>query len=140
MGSLNNQGGNEFADGDPANSFNVVLNNNLYWNGGEKIPDGDLLSPLEDDNHRFIANPDLGTDFDSLILPVWDGAAFADGNTRIRDEFLYLAQTYGSPSSYSPAIRTASPDCAPKDDIFRQPRGFFPSFGADQRQIDQSND
>jgi hypothetical protein len=139
MGSFTGEVDNEFADGDPANSVNLTLNNNMYWNGGKKIPNGDLLSPLKDDPHRFVASPRLDTHFDGLILPLWDGSAFPDGKALIRDEFLYLAQTYGTPSNYSPALRNASPGCAPSDDIFKQPRGFFPSFGAAQGYADQAS-
>jgi hypothetical protein len=87
---------------------------------------------MKDDLHRYIANPGLATDFSNMILPVWDGSAFRDGNTYIRDEFIRISREYGSMSNYSPALRTANPDCASKDDIFRQSRGFFPSYGADQ--------
>jgi hypothetical protein len=136
MGSLGDGDTNEFAGGDPANSLNLVLDNNLYWNGGKKLPNGDLLSPLKDDAHRFIADPGLVTDFDNLVLPLWNGSTFPDGNTSIRNEFLYISRKYGSPSSYSPAFRNASRGCAPKDDIFGQARGFYPNFGADQGHTD----
>lgn len=139
MGSSSTENDNEFADGDLANSLNLILDNNLYWNGGKKIPNGDLFSPLKDDTHRVIADPGLDTDFESLILPVWNGSTFPSGNASIRDEFLYLGQKYGSPSSYSPALRNANPNCAPKDDIFQQARGFFPSYGAAQGYMDQSS-
>ncbi len=140
MGSSSNENDNEFSDGDPANNLDLILDNNLYWNGGKKIPNGDLLNPLKDDTHRFIADPGLDTDFENLILPLWNnGSAFPSGNVSIRNEFLYLAQKYGSPSNYSPALRNADPACAPKDDIFQQARGFFPSFGAAQGYMDQAS-
>jgi hypothetical protein len=139
MGSRNNENDNEFADGNPANSLNLVLDNNLYWNGGGKIPNGDLLSPLKDDAHHLIVDPGLDANFDSLLLPIWNGLSFPDGNASIRAEFLHLGRQYGSPTSYSPALKNADPDCAPSDDIFQQARGFFPSFGADQGYTDQSS-
>jgi hypothetical protein len=139
MGSFGDGDANEFTDGDPANSLNLVLDNNLYWNGGRKIPNGDLLSPLKDDPHRYIVDPGLATDFSGLLLPLWDGVAFPDGGARIQDEFLRISSEYGSLSNYSPAIGAARPDCAPQDDIFRQVRGLFPSIGVDQGREEHSS-
>jgi hypothetical protein len=110
----------------------LVLVHNLYWNGGKKIPDGRMLSPMEDDAHRTIADPRLNQDFEKLVLPTWDGKKFPDGATRIEDEFTRLAREYGTLPRYSPAIGIAYPDCAPRDDITRRVRGFIPSLGAEQ--------
>jgi hypothetical protein len=132
MGTPEDADRNEFADGDPGNTVNLVLDQNLYWNGPDVIPDGDLLSPLVDDAHPLIANPELNTRFSDMILPAWDGTKFASGNVLIREEFLRLATAYGTPSMQSPARLKGSPDCASKHDIFRLDRGQFPSFGAAQ--------
>lgn len=132
MGSMGKDDPNEFADGDPSYSLNLVLKNNLYWNGGEKIPKGDLINPLTDDPDRIIANPGLDTDFSDLILPVWNGISFADGHNQIREEFLSIARKYGALPEYSPAFRTGQASCSPIEDIFRLFRGPFPSIGAEQ--------
>lgn len=132
MGAIKADKNNDFSNGKPENTLNLLIENNLYWNGGEVIPDGDLVSPLRDDPHRLIADPQLDTDFTDLILPVWDGAGFPSGNLLIRDEFLRLAQKYGLLAQRSPALGKGSPTCASGIDIFRQTRGSLPSLGADQ--------
>ena len=53
-------------------------------------------------------------------------------NLLVRDEFLRLAQDYGSLAQRSPALRRGNLDCAPGEDIFRFERDVLPSFGADQ--------
>ena len=50
-------GTNEFSDGAPAEATGLVLDHNLYWNGGAAIPPGDLVSPLVDDARRIVADP-----------------------------------------------------------------------------------
>ena len=132
MGILTEDGNNGFSEGNPENTINLSLNSNLYWNGGELIPDGDLLSPLRDDPLGIIADPQLESDFTDLILPVWEGTKFPSGNLLIREEFLRLAQKYASLPQGSPALRTGTLACASGHDIFRLPREFLPSFGADQ--------
>lgn len=123
---------NEFSDGNPESTVNLLLEHNLYWNGAEDIPDGDLLSPLTDDANSLVANPRLNTHFTDLILPVWDGANFPSNNVSIREEFLRLAGEYGSLSNRSPALLNGSLTCSPGHDIFRLSRGIQPSLGADQ--------
>ncbi len=132
MGSIGGDDPNEFADGDPSYTLGLVLKNNLYWNGGNKIPKGDLISPLTDDPDRIIADPGLDTDFSELILPVWNGSSFLDGSIQIRDEFLKIARKFGSLPGYSSAFRNGDPSCSPNEDLFRLFRGPFPSIGAEQ--------
>ncbi|HSL45270.1 MAG TPA: hypothetical protein VK897_17685 [Anaerolineales bacterium] len=132
MGTPEKRDRNEFSDGKVDSTINLLLDNNLYWNGGELIPPGDLLSPLLDDRHHLIADPELETDFTDLVLPVWDGTSFQSGNLTIRDEFLRLAHEYGSLPRHSPALLRGSSTCASGHDIFRFIRGVRPSFGADQ--------
>lgn len=136
MGSYGPADGNDFAEGDPTDTERLVLVHNLYWNGGEKIPDGSLLSPLKDDGHRTIADPRLNQDFKNLVPPIWDGKKFPDGATRIEDVFTRLVREYGALPRYSPAIGIAYLDCIPRDDISRRARGFFPSLGADQGPVE----
>lgn len=133
-GTMGAAGGssNEFADGDPAHTANLLLDFNLYWNGRRVIPDGDLLSPMKDDAHRRIADPRLVPSFPGLVLPVWKGAAFASGRTEIRKEFIRLVAKYGAITGASPAYGTANLTCAPSRDILKRNRGQRPSFGAYQ--------
>lgn len=132
MGVVTEAGNNGFSEGKPETVLNLLLDSNLYWNGGQPIPEGDLLSPLQDDRHRLIANPQLETDFTNLVLPVWEGTTFRSGNLLIREEFLRLAQKYASLKQTSPALRNGNLTCASGHDIFREPRDLVPSFGADQ--------
>lgn len=132
MGSITLEEDNGFSEGRLDSTVNLSLDSNLYWNGGQPIPDGDLLSPLKDDPHAMVADPQLENDFDGLILPIWGGTQFLSSNLLVRDEFLRLAQDYGSLAQRSPALRRGNLDCAPGEDIFRFERDVLPSFGADQ--------
>jgi len=123
---------NEFTDGNPDSTINLVLEHNLYWNGDDIIPDGEILSPLWDDPYDVVADPHLDTSFANIVLPVWNGEKFPSGNASIAQEFLRLAERYGSLPQDSPALWQGSPLCASGHDIFRARRDFVPSFGADQ--------
>ncbi len=132
MGITTEDANNGFSEGKPDTTLNLFLDSNLYWNGGQPIPDGDLLSPLIDDRHRLVANPQLESDFTDLVLPVWEDTKFRSGNLLIREEFLRLAKKYASLGQTSPALRRGNLTCASGHDIFREPRDLIPSFGADQ--------
>lgn len=120
----------EFSDGSPEQTSNLSLDNNLYWNAGTDIPGGDLVSPLEHDPRRIVADPLLNPDHANVILPRWTGSSFLCGTTTIRDEFVRLAQTYGRIPPESAAIDLADGNYAPPDDILRQPRTALPDIGA----------
>jgi len=130
MGADLSGSSNEFSAGDPAQTSNLVLDNNLYWNGGAEIPPGDLVSPLVHDARRVVADPLLNTDQTGIILPRWNGSAFLSGNTSIRQEFERLVNLYGSIPADSPAIGKADPAFAPADDILGRPRTATPGLGA----------
>lgn len=123
-------GKGEFSDGDPANSLNVVLRNNLYWNGGLPIPPGELVSPLLDDAQRVVADPLLNSDHAAIVLPRWNGSAFVSGSESIREEFTRLVAQYGAIPATSPAIDRAVRELAPYDDILRRRRGADADLGA----------
>ena len=121
---------NEFAKGDPLSAQNVVLDNNLYWNGSEPVPGGDLLTPAVDDARALVADPLLNTDYAAVILPRWDGNAFLSGNATIREEFVRLVELYGRIPGESPAVGAADPTLAPAEDILGRPRTASPEMGA----------
>ena len=125
----------EFSDGDPANTSNLVLDNNLYWNGGQPIPPGDLVSPMEDDANPLIGDPLLPDGPNDLLLPRWTGVSFLSGNATIRQEFERLVELYGQVPAHSPAVGTANPAYAPADDILGRPRSSTPSLGAYEGQL-----
>ncbi len=126
---------NEFSDGDPTETTNVVLDNNLYWNAGKPIPPGELVSPMQDDRHPLVDDPQLSEDHSNVILPRWDGGAFLSGNATIRQEFERLVELYGRLPASSPAVGAANPDYAPADDILGRPRSITPALGAYEGQI-----
>lgn len=129
MGACLGCGGDDFSDGDPASTTNLVLDNNFYWNGGESIPDGNVLSPNTHDLNRVIADPGLPVDQSGLVLPRWNGTSFLSGNTTVGDEFLRLVY-YGAISSSSSASGAANPAFAPSEDILGTSRPSAPSMGA----------
>lgn len=130
MGADLNGRPNEFSDGDPAGVSNLILDNNLYWNGGEEIPPGELVSPTIDDARFVSANPKMDTTYDNIILPRWDGTTFISGTKTIREEFVRLVMKYGSLSISSEALGKADPNFAPAEDILGRYRPLAPSMGA----------
>ncbi len=135
MGAGPSSAVNEFSDGDPAEVDNLVLDNNLYWNGGAPIPPGDLISPLAADARRVVANPLLNTNHSGLILPRWNGSAFLSGSATIREEFERLVESYGKIPAASPAFGKADPALAPATDILGRPRSARPEIGAYEYQF-----
>lgn len=121
-------GGNDFSDGAASEVTGLVLSRNLYWNGGQAIPAGDQVNPNTADATRVVADPLLSGQ-GGLVLPTWNGTAFASGNPRIRDEFVRLVALYGTPGANSPALNAADPAQAPGDDILGNTRST-PDLGA----------
>jgi len=131
MGAEAGGGVNEFSDGDPAESTNLVLDKNLYWNGGAAIPPGDLVSPLIHDARRVVGDPSLSTNHAAIILPRWNGSRFVSGNATVRQEFERLVNLYGTIPGTSLAVGAADPALAPADDILGRPRVVgLPDMGA----------
>ncbi len=137
MGANLGGGDNEFSDGDPAQTSNLLLDHNLYWNGGAAIPPGDLVSPLVHDARRVVADPRLNPDHASIArsVPRWNGSAFLSGNTSIRQEFVRLVELYGKIPADSPAIGKADRAFAPADDILGRPRTATPDLGAHEYNV-----
>jgi IPT/TIG domain/S-layer homology domain len=129
MGAEAAGGINEFSDGSPSEVTGLVLDRNLYWNGGAAVPPGDLVSPLLDDPRALVADPQLPGQA-GIVLPRWNGTAFASGSATIRQEFERLVNLYGATAPGSPAIDAADPAFAPSDDILGRPRGDTPDLGA----------
>jgi len=131
-GSMGSEVGSspEFSHGDASETHNLILDNNLYWNGGAEIPPGTPVSPLISDTRRVVADPLLNRDHAGVILPRWTGASFLSGNRYIRQEFERLVYQYGKIPAGSPAIGGADPAFAPTHDIFGRPRTATPDLGA----------
>jgi hypothetical protein len=135
MGSDSSGGPNKFSNGDPAQTSNLFLDNNLYWNGGAAIPPGDLVSPLVHDPRPIVADPLLGPAQAAMVLPRWNGSAFLSRNTSTRQEFVRLVELYGALPQGSPAIGAADPAFTPADDILGRPRSATPDLGAYEYQL-----
>lgn len=121
---------NEFSDGTAAETIDLRLDDNLYWNGGETIPPGDLVSPLQDDPNPIVGDPRLTTDQRDVVVPYWTGTSFLSGATAIRDEFVRLVTAYGQIPANSVAVGRAAADLAPRTDILGNRRDDRPDLGA----------
>jgi hypothetical protein len=130
MGAEAGGGANDFSDGPAADVSNLVLDNNLYWNGGAAIPPGEQVSPLVDDGNRVVANPLLNANHASIVLPRWNGVAFLSGATSIQQEFTRLVMRYGAIPANSPAAGQGDPAHAPAEDILGRARDGAPDIGA----------
>jgi MYXO-CTERM domain-containing protein len=134
MGSEDGGNPNDFSDTPQGQTLSFVLDNNLYWNGGQEIPsDGGELINYTDDVNNFLADPAL-QDVSAAIPPRWDpnGGQFADGSSTIRDAFERLVMLYCMPAEGSPVIDAADPGQGPDHDILGNPRPVFmgPDLGA----------
>ncbi len=129
MGAEAAGGTNDFSDGEPSEVTGLVLDRNLYWNGGAAIPPGNQVNPNVNDVRRIVANPQVATNQSGVVLPRWTGAAFVSGSTTIRQEFVRLVNLYGAIPAGSPGHNQADPALSPADDILGTPRSV-PDVGA----------
>ena len=124
--------GNDFSDSPPGEVNQWSLENNLYFNGDAAIPS----SPSEtinytDDTRRIVGDPQLA-DQTGLVVPRWnaDTDSFADGSSTIREAFVNLVTSYGTPSSSSAGVDQAWAAHSPADDILGNLRDSTPDVGA----------
>lgn len=130
-GTMGSDGGgsNDFSDTPPGDTLSFTLHNNLYWNGGQSIPeDGNELVNYTDDTARVVDDPLLPGQ-SGLVLPVWTGVQFADGSATIQEAFERLVLTYGVIPGNSPAVNAADAGNAPTEDILGNGRSQ-PDIGA----------
>lgn len=108
-----------------------VIDNNLFWNNLNSLPNSGYLNAYEDIN-RVEGDPLLETDQSGIVLPVWNSfsGAFDSGSATIREEFERLVNTYGALQSGSPAIGRADPLNMPVEDILGNARDSTPDIGA----------
>lgn len=150
-GTMGSEAGNniDFADASTSNVTAITLDHNLYWNGVNEIPpDASQAVQYTDDSNRLISNPLLGSQ-SGLVVPSWDGSAFADGSQTIREAFERLVALYGTPEASSPVIDQADPANSPDHDILGNPReapdigavevGASISFHSSNIQVDSSS-
>jgi Ca2+-binding RTX toxin-like protein len=119
----------DFTSGEASSVRGLVFDNNLYWNGGARLPDGDVVDP-RDDAHRVVADPQLATNHNAVTLPIWSGTEFPSGEVTIRAEFERIVRRYASIPLSSPAVDRSDPSLAPGTDILRRPRSGTADLGA----------
>lgn len=108
----------------------AVLNQNLFYNGGNAIPlDTGQFLDINDDANAVIADPLLPS-LNGLVAPVWNGSNFADGSQNIREAFEVLVMAYGLAASNSPIVDAADPASSATEDILGRVRGAAPDLGA----------
>ncbi len=116
---------NDFSDTPPGSTLSFAIAGNLYWNAGVSVPvDAAELINYTDDAEATVADP-LLADPSGLIVPRWspETGLFADGSATIREVFVRLVETYGTPGAGSAAFGLADPSRAPGHDILGRPRG-----------------
>jgi hypothetical protein len=122
--------GVDLFDAPAGQTASALLEANLYFNGGNAIPaDNGQALRFADDASPVVGDPML-PDNTALIPPIWNGSAFADGSTSIREVFLRLVDNYGTPAAGSPAVDAGDPLLSSSEDILGRLRGNAPDLGA----------
>jgi len=130
MGAIDASDGNDFSDASPAAIMDFVIDHNVYWNGSAAIPeDAAEAINASDDSGAIMGDPGLGAQA-SLVVPHWDGSAFADGSADICEAFTRVVTNYGTPAAGSAGVDAADPAHSASDDIFGHTRGASPDIGA----------
>jgi hypothetical protein len=127
MGAEPSETEGDFSAGDLASVTGLVLDTNLYWNGGQALPSGDVLSPASDPN-AFVGDPGLADPDRARATPVWTGSQFRGGDSTIRAAFDRIVGEFGVPSS--DLIRNGDPRWSTGVDILGAARGPVPALGA----------
>jgi len=131
-GSMGAEGfnGADVFDAPNGDNVSVSLQNNIYHNGGNVIPnDAAQEVNIGDDSAAIIGNPFLPNQ-SGLGLPVYNGRNFGGGLGTIRSVFVDLANRYGRPATGSAAINAANSSNAPIDDLLGAVRGVNADIGA----------
>ncbi len=122
--------GVDLFDAPPDQTASALLDNNLYYNGGNSIPiDSGQFLTIANDTNAVVADP-LLPDPVAVIAPVWNGSSFADGSISIRAAFLQLVNDWAVPAPASVLIDNADPVSSAEEDIFGRLRGDAPDLGA----------
>ena len=122
---------NALSDGQAADSADLLLTTNLYWNGTQSVPVTDGVLDYTSDRHGIVADPVLPV-AGVAVLPRWNGAGFLSGASSIRAEFMRLVELYGTPDALSPVVGQAIGAASPMDDILNRPRVAPQDIGARQ--------
>lgn len=110
---------NDFSDTLSGDVASFVLSNNLYWNGGNAIPN-DLSDQVNylDDASSVSGDPGFQSQ-GGVVIPRWldNTQEFADGSSSVCEVFLNLVENYGVPSATSTEVGNADASKLPSDDI-----------------------
>lgn len=124
MGATSSSGAHDFSDTPPNDTASFSLTNNLYYNGGNAIPqDSRELINHTDDPTPHIADPRINSAM-NVSLPRWNEgiSSFTGNHQTIRDAFLNLVNTYCALKPGSPAINRGNDSLASNEDILKRSR------------------
>ncbi|MCB0669463.1 MAG: hypothetical protein KDC80_26745 [Saprospiraceae bacterium] len=124
-------GANDFSDTPSGETSNWELDNNLYWNGSNPVPnDVSELINYTDDINRLVGDPLLPVT-SGIIIPRWVAGMlqFADGSSSIKQVFNKLVADYAVPGPESVLKDAANVSNAPTEDILGNAR-TNPDIGA----------
>ncbi len=134
MGAKTSSGSNDFSDTPINDTSSFSINNNIYWNGGDAIPQdsSDLINYTDDDAAR-LANPQINAPV-GISVPRWEpnNDTFTGDFTSIRAAFETLVMNYCSLPKGSYAVNRADPAESPNHDILSKarPSGSKSDIGA----------
>lgn len=123
---------NDFSDTVRGDTSGYEISHNLYFNGGRSIPaNSDDLINVGDDRSRVVADPGL-PGLNGLTPPRWDARSgrFAGGFSSIREAFVSIARTYGTPKAGGPVLNAGNSGSAPDHDLLGRARQGAPDIGA----------
>ena len=127
MGAGLSETDGDFSAGDLASVAGLVLDTNLYWNGGNALPSGDVLSPSSDPN-PIIGDPGLPVPDRLRATPVWTGSQFRGGDDTVGAALARIVAEFGTPTS--DVVGNADPRWSTAADILGTARGPDPALGA----------
>ncbi|MCP4021227.1 MAG: hypothetical protein GY729_05250 [Desulfobacteraceae bacterium] len=119
MGAENPSRPDDFSDTPSGETDYFEIDNNLYFNGADVIPESSSeMVNYTDDVSGVIADP-LLPENSSPVIPRWDEAQqiFADGSGTIRQVFEQMVALYAVPADGSAVLGAADISNAPFDDI-----------------------
>ena len=89
------------------NIGDFLIDNNLYWNNGSRIPQVEqgVINYTADANRKEL-NPRLPNVPANIRLPAWnaDQGRFADGSLTVCEAFEKLVRDFGQPAAGSPVV------------------------------------
>jgi hypothetical protein len=125
----------DFSDTLAADIASFTLQNNVYFNGGQAIPNNaaDHVN-VDDDPSAIVGDPALATP-GNIALPRWNAQSgtFGDGSRTTCEAWSRLVMQYCALGSGSVAVDRARAADSPDHDITGRARGASPDVGACER-------